>query len=224
MLKLKSERLTPLFLGTYCVSFYLVWAALNFTLFPFMQSQLSNGWLCEIIEAVIKTLVWALPALLIIKKYESNLLLRYSEIFKSAFKWKEPLLIAGGFILYNLVGSFSQKKEISISESFFVPDIIGAVLIAGFTEELVFRGLILNATFSRLGMNKAIALSGLMFLVIHFPLWMVQGKFIYAFQSGGIISVFALGCIFSWIFLKTKNIFVPIILHMLWNLLVNLLY
>jgi CAAX amino terminal protease family. len=42
--------------------------------------------------------------------------------------------------------------------------------------------------------------------------------------SGGFIAVMALSVMFSWVFIKSKNIIAPIVLHMLWNLLIELLF
>ncbi|MDR1060355.1 MAG: CPBP family intramembrane metalloprotease [Clostridiales bacterium] len=36
--------------------------------------------------------------------------------------------------------------------------------------------------------------------------------------------IIALSVIFSWVFIKSKNIVVPILLHMSWNLIVPILF
>jgi len=48
--------------------------------------------------------------------------------------------------------------------------------------------------------------------------------FLQTFADFSFLSVFALGAIFGWLFLRTRNLFAPILLHMYWNLLITLFY
>jgi len=59
-------------------------------------------------------------------------------------------------------------------------------------------------------------LNAVMFVIIHYPIWIYRAYTFgdYALSS---VSVFLLSILFSWAFIKTKNIFVPIALHMSWN-------
>ena len=65
----------------------------------------------------------------------------------------------------------------------------------------------------------AVLLNAALFLAIHFPIWIYRGQFnnISIMTNNG-IGVILLSIIFSWTFIKSKNIFVPILLHMIWNL------
>lgn len=127
-------------------------------------------------------------------------------------------------ILYLLIGSYLQYGNLKIRESFQLVSIINSVLFVGITEETVFRGFILNSLLTKINMWGSLALSSALFVVIHFPTWIYTGSFIANLASGGFIQVFILGFIFGITFIKSKNIFVPIILHMVWNLFTIVFY
>jgi len=97
------------------------------------------------------------------------------------------------------------------------------VLFVGITEESVFRGWLLNATLERWGRWPALIVNSLLFLAIHFPKWIVSGEFVYAFTSFGFAEVIALSLLFGWSFVRTRNLLLPIALHMVYDLAVMLL-
>ena len=98
------------------------------------------------------------------------------------------------------------------------------VLFVGITEEMVFRGWLLNITVTENRKWLPIIINAVMFLLIHFPIWIASGIFIDDFTSLNFLCVPALSIIFSWSFIKSKNIWIPITLHMYWDLLMDLFY
>ncbi len=58
-----------------------------------------------------------------------------------------------------------------------------------------------------------------MFLLIHFPIWYTSGFFVEYIVSGSFVQIIILSLIFSWSFIKSKSIIVPIALHTFWDLL-----
>lgn len=66
--------------------------------------------------------------------------------------------------------------------------------------------------------------NAVMFLVIHFPIWIQEGVFISNFTSFGFLCILILSIVFSCTFLKSKNILVPVALHMYWDFLVFMFY
>lgn len=122
------------------------------------------------------------------------------------------------FTVYLLVGAILGKGKISISETFRFSDLI-IVLFVGITEEMVFRGWLLNATVREKKKWIPVIINSLMFLLIHFPSWIGEGNFVENFKNLSFLGVIILGIIFSWTFIKSKNILIPILLHMYWDLL-----
>ncbi|AZV56482.1 CPBP family intramembrane glutamic endopeptidase [Clostridium sp. AWRP] len=86
---------------------------------------------------------------------------------------------------------------------------IAASFIAPVVEELIFRGVILNRLRTKIGVIKAVILSSILFGAIHYEV--------------GMISAVVFGICMSLIYLKTKNIFVTISIHVINNFIVSVL-
>ena len=96
------------------------------------------------------------------------------------------------------------------------------LLFVGITEEAVFRGWMLNATAKKTNDMFALGLNALMFLAIHFPKWIDEGIFIQAFTGFGFLSVIIFSVVTGVIFLKTKNLVLPVLLHMWYDLMLSI--
>ncbi|MCF6409358.1 CPBP family intramembrane glutamic endopeptidase [Pseudalkalibacillus salsuginis] len=86
-----------------------------------------------------------------------------------------------------------------------IPSFILIVLIAPIVEELVFRGTLLQKLRFKYGNTAGILVTSAIFSLIH--------------MNSGMIGHFTLGVFLSIFYLKTKNIWVPIICHALNNFL-----
>jgi len=82
--------------------------------------------------------------------------------------------------------------------------ILAATIMAPFTEEVFFRGAMLNGFIHKYSKYKSILLSAFLFGIIHLNPW----QFIPAFLAG---------IFFGWIFIKTGNIWLCMFLHFLNN-------
>ena len=81
-----------------------------------------------------------------------------------------------------------------------------SIICAPLIEELSFRGVLFNRLKIRIGILPAMLLSSVFFAVGH--------------EFGGIISAFVFGMCMCVLYLKTDNIFVPMAVHFLNNLLI----
>ncbi len=93
--------------------------------------------------------------------------------------------------------------------------ILSVVIIGPIVEELVFR----KAIFGLIKSNMfAVILSSIFFALIHVSSEIMNNSLSVIFISG--IPYFVLGCVFGFIYLRfNKNIFIPIFVHMLSNLI-----
>lgn len=211
-------------LTIYVIVFYAVWTAWEFRVKGLITAAVPNVYLSQFIKSgVIKNLVWTLPAILLVNYFKNDVYIGLKEMFTAKVKPLKYLPIFAVFTVYLLVGAFVQKGGIAVSESFKVYKLI-TVLFVGITEEMVFRGWLLNAFIGKNGNRKwlAVVAVSVMFLFIHFPVWIHDGVFIENFQSFGFLSVLILSGIFGWTFIKSKNILIPVVLHMYWDLLMFL--
>lgn len=213
----------------YYICLFALWGAYTIFLKPticdalgdktFISSVLRNG--------VIKNLVWVLPAALLITRYSENCMVSLRDMFTKAEKgWRGYLVIFLFFTIYLLIGAWRSTGGISIAESFCIDDVI-TVLFVGVTEELVFRGWLLNASVRKSASPKkqyiAIGINAILFLCIHFPIWFSKGEFVSNFMNMGFLSILVLSVVFSITFIRTKNLILPITLHMFWDLLIFVL-
>jgi membrane protease YdiL (CAAX protease family) len=178
-------------------------------------------------EGVLKILIWLLPAILLIRTYRSRLYITLEQMFRTKVSWLKLLPIFLLFTLYLVVGTYNTfNGTISIVPGFVWSQLLWVVFV-GVTEEMVFRGWLLNATIRDASKGKQwamVAINSLLFLGIHLPIWIFMNQLGVVFSSFSFVSVIALSFIFSWTFIKTKSIAPAIILHMYWDLLIVLFY
>lgn len=207
----------------YAVTFYSVWVLWELFGRSLVDRMVPGEMMAQLIKSgVVKNLVWTVPALLLIERFKSDVSITLKEMFSIRVKWLNYLPIFGIFTFYMLIGSVLKNGSAQIVNS-FGPEKIVIVLFVGLTEEMVFRGWLLNATVCEEKKWLYISLNAAMFLAIHFPIWAYTGTFITNFTSFGFLEILALSVVFSCTFLKSRSIFVPIVLHMYWDLLVFLL-
>ncbi|OJF91371.1 CPBP family intramembrane glutamic endopeptidase [Alkalibacterium sp. 20] len=130
------------------------------------------------------------------------------------------LLTIGKLILYFsfaglVLRIFITRPEISSFALSFMVDasptesstwlIISAVILAPITEEFIFRGLILNKWAEKSSNTRALIISSLLFGVLHF------GSFI--------IPQFIGGLLYGIVYIKTKKLIYPILMHVINNLI-----
>ena len=200
----------------YAILFYGIWSTFECSIKPMIESQFIK-------TGVIKNLVWTVPALYLIHHYSSNLFISFNEMFTRKVRWVKWLPLFLLFTIYLLAGSHFTTGKIALSPD-FNSELIIIFLFVGLTEELVFRGWLLNATIDSNNKWQTILINAFLFLLIHFPIWIQTGAFIKNMISLDFLVVPILSIIFSWSFIRSRSIFVPIALHMYWDLLMFLFW
>ena len=217
MLK-EKRKVTVLIL--YALVFYAIWTGFEFFL-SHQISLLHNNLLAEIIKTVIKNLVWTIPAMLLIGQFNGDVLISLKEMFSTKVNWLKYLPIFVVFTIYILIGGYITHGKLAVSPSLDYSVFI-SLLFVGLTEELVFRGWLLNSSIKGCSDKQKwlmIIINAFMFLLIHFPIWIYQGVLIENFANLGFLSILVLSVVFSKTFIKSRSILVPISLHMYWDLL-----
>ena len=208
----------------YIIAFYTIWALYEFFGKPVINDLFPGIVSSEIVNTVvIKNLVWILPAALLVHHYKDYVCIGLKEMFTTKVKWLYYLPVFLLFVLYPLVSAYRMKGSLSLSSDFDAEQVI-AYSFVGITEEMVFRGWLLNAMVGKNKKNqwKAILLNSLMFVAIHIPTWTMQGILGDAFLHFGFVQIIILSIIFGITFLKSRNILIPVALHMIWDFLLNM--
>ena len=228
MIKAKNIAIT---LSIYYIGLFTVWFTIEWLFHSKLISTSDpvNYWLIQsgVKEGALKILIWLMPAILLIHAYRSQLYITLNQMFRAKVNWLKLLPVVLLFTLYLVVGVYDIfDGTISIVPGFVWSQLLW-VLFVGITEEIVFRGWLLNATIKDASKSKQwamVAINSLLFLGIHVPIWMFTNQIDIVFSSFSFLSVIVLSFIFSWTFIKTKSIVPAIILHMYWDLLVVLFY
>jgi len=164
-----------------------------------------------LISNVISTLIFAMmwrKIRLTLPKYE-NAKLKPLTVGLIAFLFAGfNLLLVWLFEISNIIQyfpSYLEVDEILSGGSFFVR-IVSIVIVAPIVEELLCRGIVLNRLLSWTHKWVAILVSSALFGLLHFNL--LQGLY-----------AFVIGVAFSVVYLRYRNLWIPIIGHMAFNLI-----
>ena len=220
---IKNKKLIAT-LVIYCILFYGFWTVFELLI----KNQLlaltgNNDIVMEFIRSgIIKNLVWTVPAIILVKKFESDMYIGLKEMFTTKINFLQILPIFILCIIYCLAAAF-RSVGISIKESFGWSQII-IVIFVGITEEMVFRGWLLNSTLKNADKEwkqwLAVGINSVMFLCIHFPIWIRNGVFAANITSFAFMTIIVLSVLFSFCTIRCRNIWVAAILHSFYDLLV----
>ena len=220
---IEKRKLSALHLGIYIVIFFAIWSIRELIVQPIFLSPMDNI-ASEIIGEVIKLLVWTLPAILLIRHFRNDMWISLKEMFTSKIQWSRDYYFLVAIMALPIVRVFQGWHlygEFGIHPDFVPARLIGGVMFVGITEEIVFRGFLLNAFLKKMKMHYAVALDAVLFTLIHYPIWIYRG-----FDSSQLLStsifVIVISACFAYSFIKTKNILIPMALHMIWNLSIQL--
>jgi len=215
---IQTPKLTASKIGVYLFLFFAIWSVRELYIRPVFLNPL-NPIDSELIGAAIKLLVWTLPAILLIKHFHDDMWVGLKEMFTSKLQWSRDALFASVFIALLLgrpVLRLITYGELGFRSDFVPIRLVGLVLFVGITEEFVFRGFLLNTFLRKMKMPYAIALDAVLFILIHYPIWIYNGRGVDDLIRSSIV-VLPISVFFAYSFIKTRNIFVPIALHMAWN-------
>ena len=202
----------------YLILFYLAWTIKELWLIEYIYSF--GEIISPLLEALVKSLMWIVPAWIYIKLYLHSIPISFLKMnvnVKKGLLWGIFLsLLLGAFLI--LEAYFFNGVSFHFSLSF--DDYLNTLLMAGLAEEIVFRGLILQELDKRMTFWKANLITALLFLVIHYPIWIYNDII---FQYGSHIYVFIIGLLFGFVYKKTGSLWSVIILHAFHNYILSII-
>jgi len=200
----------------------------------FLGIQIGLGILIGIFQAILKAsddslVIGVLTAVSYIVSFVIVLLIgfkktkrEFNKVFKfngvSVFLWIAIIVFMTGFVIVtseldNLLNYILPMPEIFrdifetlMAKQIFLIAIIIVGIIPAFTEELFFRGLILDGLKNNYSKKTAIFISALLFGIIHLNPWQF-------------FSAFIIGIISAWICIETNSILLSIYMHFFNNTL-----
>lgn len=200
----------------YIIFFYFIWMLKEYWA-GYIESF--NNEFSTFFNACIKILIWIIPTWIYIKFYlkkEFNSYIKLNTNIKKGFTY--------GIIITLLLGiNFIVKTYLIEKTSFYIPsnlnEYINSILIAGFTEEIVYRGLILNELQKHYNFLKSNIITAILFLIIHYPTWLNNQEFLILYNH---IYILLFSLFLGYIYKKTNSLWTVIIIHSFHNLFVIL--
>ncbi|MFC0475557.1 lysostaphin resistance A-like protein [Robertmurraya beringensis] len=199
-------------------SFYVVWTLKELWFVQFIY--LFEGATTSLLNGSIKVFVWAVPVCIIIKFQLNSNPFTYLKLNVNV---KKGLLLGIGssFLMgLYLVINTMINKELPSSFSLTFNEVLNTVLLAGLLEELMFRGFILQEIHKRLDFWKSNMLTALLFVAIHYPVWIRLGTFFH-FETH--LYIFLVGLLFGYVYKRTGSLWAAIILHSAHNFFLAIL-
>ncbi|MDE6658249.1 MAG: CPBP family intramembrane metalloprotease, partial [Oscillospiraceae bacterium] len=207
----------------FLVLFYTVWTIAELVIRPSFSQIITDGSIIFqiVFDWILKNLCWTVPALILMKKFDEKLYINSKKLFTNPVNTKEVALVFLAEIAFCVLNSVISHKGFYFRAEGLQECI--SFIFVGVTEEFVFRAWLLNSSMTEKNKNSAIALNAVLFLCIHFPIWIFYGNFIAYMTSFSFIMIILLSIFFSWTMLYFKNIWVTVGVHMLWDILVTVL-
>lgn len=202
----------------YLVFFYIAWTIKELWLIEYIYSF--GEMISPLLETLVKTLIWIIPVWIYIKIHLHTDPISY---LKMNVKVKEGIF--WGILLSLLLGAGLIIEAylfngISFHFSLTFDDYLNTLVMAGLAEEIVFRGFILQELNKKWAFWKANILTALLFLVIHYPIWIYNGTF---FPYASHLYVFFIGILFGFVFKKTGSLWSVILLHACHNYVLSII-
>ena len=152
------------------------------------------------------------------KLYDVNL----GQVF-SLKNWKFALIAGSGFLIYGIAYTVTLCVGVKEFVGLTVPVVIAHIFLqqitTGFYEETVYRGLILGGYFEQEDRSwKKRVVYAFVSFVIFGSIHLIDGNWQTFVFTGSI------GFAFAAIYLKSHNIFIPMLLHFVYDVAANLSY
>lgn len=178
-------------------------------------------------EFVFKPLVFVLPVIWYVRKYEKRSLdtlgLTWKNFFPSIYTGLGFgfLFAVEGFIAnYLKYGEVRYNPLQTLAEYGVVPMLLLSLATA-FSEELLCRGFLFTRIYeSRKNLILAAGISALLFLLLHVPILVTTTKLVGVTLVVFIMTDIILGVANAFLMYNTGSLIAPILVHVFWNMTV----
>lgn len=209
------------YIWVYFIIFFILWCIRELWLVQYLD--LLDSIPRTLVSAIVKIVIWIVPVIYLIRLIEQRnafSYLRLRQNYIKGLKWSGWGSVV--FISYFVVVNFSVLEQVDFQLGF--NQWLNTILLVGITEEIVFRGFILRKLMDSFRFWVANVITALLFVSIHFPIWFYKDLFGFPNILASILNVFVMGIIFGFVYKKSNSLWSVIILHSLYNLLVDVFY
>jgi len=198
----------------YLVVFFTAWSCYILLVTP----RFGSGPLFLIVENLVKLAVWTAPVLLIIRYVDRQDPLTYLQLRRNVRPGILYGLLAGGILVIYLVGQRLVVGFHGFDLGFAWSQWLGGVVLVGVTEEVVFRGFVLQRLLTMTRFRWANLATSLLFVLIHFPRWIRDDQLASAEIIGAILYVFAFSYLQGYLLKRSGSLWSCFLSHAIGNL------
>lgn len=166
--------------------------------------------------------IWAIPAILLIIKYNNQLKIPKCELYKP-LKFDGSLIIVIAISLgYVVTGMFINHKGFWFNSQNTLGLVVVKYIVVGLVEETVFRGWGYNSLSKIVPHKKAAVISTVFFVLLHWPAYFIKlykfGTFDFMGLIGQSSSALIWGFVLCWLLNKSKTLWNSILAHTIYDL------
>jgi membrane protease YdiL (CAAX protease family) len=213
----KNIKREALSLIVFIVIFFGIWSLYLFWGSPYLGLKLNNSYLHKTLNALLKIVIFVLPAFLYLKYYDYVNPITYLKLNTKRWGLKYVAVVSIFGALIYLVAQYVLFRNIKFDPFFDIFLWVNGVMFAGFTEELVFRGVILQKTNELMSFWKANAVSAMLFVLIHYPQWIYSHQITSLVTQLQMFSVFCVGLTSGYVLKKSNSLIPCILIHSILN-------
>lgn len=202
------------------VGFVILWAIVT-DAWGYSDSyfQFNGG---NYVYSYLSRLVWGLPAVYLVIRYSDSLCINKKDLFSLPRFNKSLIVVLIVSAIYVICVMLVNHKGFWLNKNINLPFEIMKYGIVGFVEETVFRGWGYNALTKVTTDKKAMILSTMFFVFVHWPAYFVKLYRFGIFDISGLfvqsLSAVVWGLIFCWLLKSGKTIWNPVIAHTFYDL------
>lgn len=217
--ELNSKKIVLTLIG-FVVYWAIITNAWGYSDYIFTDDPNSIG---TYVYGYVSRFVWVTPAILLIIKYNSKLKYNKNELFSRPKLNTSLVLVITISLACVVIGMLINHKGLWFNDEINLGLELIKFIIVGFVEETVFRGWGYNSLANISSHKKAVVITTVLFVLLHWPAYFIKYFRFGVFDFAGIIiqSVSALiwGFVFCWLLKKGKTIWNPIIAHTVYDLM-----
>ncbi|MDQ3820519.1 MAG: CPBP family intramembrane metalloprotease [Acidobacteriota bacterium] len=201
--------------------FFLAWT-LRATLLYRIDTSIDSEALRHVYSNAIKFALWVVPVFIYLRRVGVREPLCYLKLTTKPDRKGLPVAAVAVVIYFAvvvLVALFAQGRRVSLAVSGVA---LASTAVSSFSEEILFRGFLLNQLRERLRFWTANVIAALLFATVHLPNWLwTRG-----FQAGllfDLFGVFALALFLGYLLRATNTLWSCVFAHVLNNFIAGLL-
>jgi hypothetical protein len=214
-------------LAIYVALFFVIWS-LRATVFIRVDEIIESPLWKNVYSNAVKFIIWVVPVFitLVVSRLRPFTYLKLTTpLNKKGLMIGAVVTLVWLFlvVLGEALLSGRNAGAMLAARSSEWPSILAGVFISPISEEILFRGFILNRLSESFSFWKANLIAALLFMLAHWPYWLSKNGFSLRVIKDS-VNVFLLGCLFGWLMKKTNSLWPAIGAHIANNFLSGLIH